>query len=41
MVCNNILEAIGNTPIIRLSHMADPDGAEILVKFEGQPYVRA
>ncbi len=35
MVCNNILEAIGNTPIIRLSHMADPDSAEILVKFEG------
>ena len=35
MVCNNILEAIGNTPIIRLSHMGDPDGAEILVKFEG------
>lgn len=35
MVCNNILEAIGNTPIIRLSHMAPADGAEILVKFEG------
>lgn len=35
MVYNNILEAIGNTPIIRLSHMAPPDGAEILVKFEG------
>ena len=35
MVCNNILDAIGNTPIIRLSKMADPDGAEILVKFEG------
>ncbi len=35
MVCNNILEAIGNTPIIRLSHMAEPDSAEILVKFEG------
>ena len=35
MVCNNILEAIGNTPIIRLSRMADPDSAEILVKFEG------
>ncbi len=35
MICNNILEAMGNTPIIRLSHMADPDGAEILVKFEG------
>ena len=35
MICNNILEAIGNTPIIRLSHMAEPDSAEILVKFEG------
>ena len=35
MICNNILEAMGNTPIIRLSKMADPDGAEILVKFEG------
>ena len=35
MVCNNILEALGNTPIIRLSKMGDPDGAEILVKFEG------
>lgn len=35
MVCNNILEAIGNTPMIRLQHMGDPDGAEILVKFEG------
>ncbi len=35
MVYNNILEAIGHTPIIRLSHMAEPDSAEILVKFEG------
>ncbi len=35
MVCNNILDAIGNTPIIRLSRMVDPDSAEILVKFEG------
>lgn len=35
MICNNILEAIGNTPIIRLSRMGDPEGAEILVKFEG------
>lgn len=35
MVYNNILEAIGETPIIRLQHLADPDGAEILVKFEG------
>ncbi len=35
MICNNILEAMGNTPIIRLSHLAPKDGAEILVKFEG------
>ncbi len=35
MVYQNILEAIGNTPLVRLNHMGDPDGAEILVKFEG------
>ena len=35
MVYNNLLEAMGNTPIVRLNRMADPDGAEILVKFEG------
>ena len=35
MICNNILEAMGNTPIIRLNHIAPEDGAEILVKFEG------
>ena len=35
MICNSILDAMGNTPLIRLSRMADPDGAEILVKFEG------
>ncbi|MBQ7793747.1 MAG: cysteine synthase A [Clostridia bacterium] len=35
MVYNNILEALGNTPMIRLARMADPDSAEILVKFEG------
>jgi cysteine synthase A len=35
MICNNILEAMGNTPIIRLGNMSDPDSAEILVKFEG------
>ncbi len=35
MIYNNILEAIGNTPVIRLSRMGDPDGAQILVKFEG------
>ncbi|MBQ4052649.1 MAG: cysteine synthase A [Clostridia bacterium] len=35
MICQSILDAMGNTPIIRLQHMGDPDGAEILVKFEG------
>ena len=35
MICNNILEAMGNTPIIRLQHMVDENSAEILVKFEG------
>ncbi|MBR4029796.1 MAG: pyridoxal-phosphate dependent enzyme, partial [Clostridia bacterium] len=35
MICNNILDAMGNTPLIRLNHMTDEDSAEILVKFEG------
>lgn len=35
MICNSILDALGNTPIIRLNHMTGPDDAEILVKYEG------
>ena len=35
MVYNNILEAMGHTPMVRLNHMVPPDAAEILVKFEG------
>ena len=35
MICNTILDAMGNTPIIRLNNMVTPDMAEILVKFEG------
>ena len=35
MICNTILEAMGNTPMIRLQRMTGPDDAEILVKFEG------
>jgi len=35
MICNTILDAMGNTPIIRLNHMTSADDAEILVKFEG------
>ena len=35
MVYNNILDAVGGTPLIRLNRMTDPGDAEILVKFEG------
>ena len=35
MVCNNIIEAMGHTPMIRLNRMNKPDSAEVLVKFEG------
>lgn len=35
MVYNNILEAIGHTPIVRLNRMTDEDSAEVLVKHEG------
>ncbi len=35
MVYDNILEAMGHTPMIRLNHMVGPDSAEVLVKFEG------
>lgn len=35
MIYNNILEAMGNTPVIKLQRLAPKDGAEILVKFEG------
>lgn len=35
MICTNILEAIGNTPIIQLNKIAGEDSARILVKFEG------
>lgn len=34
MIYENILEAAGNTPLIRLNHMTGPDDAQILVKFE-------
>lgn len=35
MVYSNILEAMGNTPIIKLQRMVDDDSADIYVKFEG------
>ncbi|MGN0400943.1 MAG: cysteine synthase A [Acetatifactor sp.] len=35
MIYQNVLEAIGHTPMIQLQHMTDGDSARILVKFEG------
>ncbi len=35
MVYSNVLECIGNTPVIELSRLAPKGGARILVKFEG------
>lgn len=35
MIYNTILDAIGNTPLIRLNHIGDQQAAQILVKFEG------
>ena len=34
MVYQNVLEALGHTPMIRLNRMTDEDSADILVKFE-------
>ena len=35
MIYNNVLEAVGHTPIIKLNRMVPPNCADILVKFEG------
>lgn len=35
MVYQNVLDAIGHTPIVRLNRMNKPGNAEVLVKFEG------
>lgn len=35
MIFNNVLEAVGHTPMIRLNKMVRPGSAEVLVKFEG------
>ena len=35
MIYQNILEAMGHTPMIRLNRMNKPGNAQILVKFEG------
>ena len=35
MVYSNVLEAVGNTPLIKLSRIVPSDSADILVKYEG------
>ena len=35
MICETILDAVGNTPVIRLNRIVEADSAEILLKFEG------
>ena len=35
MIYDNVLQAMGHTPLIRLNKLAEPDAAQILVKFEG------
>ena len=35
MIYDNVLEAMGQTPVIRLNRMVSPDMAQILVKYEG------
>ena len=35
MIHDNVLAAVGHTPMIRLNRIAGADGAEILVKYEG------
>lgn len=35
MIYENILAAMGHTPLVRLNHMVPEDSAQVLVKFEG------
>ena len=35
MIYNNILEAMGHTPLVRLNRLVTPDMAQVLVKYEG------
>ncbi len=35
MVYSNVLEAVGNTPLIKLSKIVEKDSADVLVKYEG------
>ena len=35
MIYSNVLQAMGNTPMIQLNHMVSTRSARVLVKFEG------
>ncbi|MBR2081134.1 MAG: cysteine synthase A [Oscillospiraceae bacterium] len=35
MIYQNILDAVGNTPLVQLNRMVPPDAARVLVKYEG------
>lgn len=35
MIYDNVLEALGHTPLVRLQRLTEPDMAQILVKYEG------
>jgi len=35
LIYDNVLEALGHTPLVRLQHLTTPDMAQILVKYEG------
>ena len=35
MIYQNILDAVGNTPLVQLNRMDPPDAARVLVKYEG------
>ena len=35
MIYQNILDAMGNTPLVQLNRMVPEDSARVLVKFEG------
>lgn len=35
MICDNVLQAVGGTPLVRLQRMTGPEDAQVLVKFEG------
>lgn len=36
MIYNNLLEMVGNTPVLKLNHVTDPNGADVYVKLEGK-----